>query len=68
MSGVRFYLRGRITRHIGWVLPIGGTRPMSWQSRQPRPARPVSRRLRRVAWLLLAAAAIMWALIAVFAH
>ncbi len=64
---MRFYLRGRITKHIGWVLPIGGTRPMSWQPRQPRrAARPASPRLRRFAWMLLAAAVVVWVLIGVF--
>ena len=69
MSGPRIYLRGRITRHIGWVLPIGGTRPMSHEPRRHRqPARPVSRRLRRAAWLLAGAAVALWVGIAIFAH
>lgn len=30
---IRFYLRGRIGRHVSWVMPLGGTRSFS---RQPR--------------------------------
>lgn len=32
---MRFYLRGRLGRHLGWVLPVGGTRPMSHRPRRP---------------------------------
>lgn len=31
---MRWYLRGRIGKHLGWVLPLNGTRAMSHTPRQ----------------------------------
>jgi hypothetical protein len=51
---MRFYLRGRLGRHIGWVLPLGGTRVAS---RTPRAQhRAALSRPQRIGGYLFAAA------------
>jgi hypothetical protein len=32
---IRFYVRGRIGRHVSWVLPVGDTRSFSRRARPP---------------------------------